>query len=155
MTMRRVATTIVVVLGLAATATGNATTAGVPVVDASLNPTLKTRILVDSRGRTLYLVTSELRNQPACVGSCAKLWPPLLTTGKPKAGPGARQALIGTAKRPDGKLQVTYGGHPLYYWAGGSGNGLGDRKPGDVEGQSRFDVWWVVSPAGTAVRKRV
>jgi predicted lipoprotein with Yx(FWY)xxD motif len=124
------------------------------VVKTALNPALKKTILVDARGRTLYLFTSESSTTIGCVDSCAVSWPPLLAVGKPTAGPGAKASLLGTAQRPDGKMQVTYHGHPLYRWAGGDGLGLGDRKPGDVDGQARFGVWWVLSPAGAAIKKQ-
>jgi predicted lipoprotein with Yx(FWY)xxD motif len=124
------------------------------VVKAVYNPTLQKTILVDGRGMTLYLLTSEHGRTTACIEDCAKSWPPLYATGAPKAGPGVKRTLLGTATRPDGRKQVSYAGHLLYRWAGGAGSGAGDRKAGDVEGQGRFDVWWAVSPAGKAITKR-
>jgi len=79
--------------------------------------------------------------------ACAALWPPLVTKGKPIAGPGVRASLLGTTKRNDGKLEVTYKGHPLYYWAG-------DHKPGQTTGQGLNQFggpWWVLSPAGKEI----
>src|SRR3954453_7370568 len=75
------------------------------------------KILVDSRGRTLYLFKKDSGTKSACFGMCATFWPPLRATGKPSVGSGARAALLGTAKRSDGKPQVTYNGHPLYTFA--------------------------------------
>src|SRR5438874_2457354 len=72
------------------------------------------RILVDRRGRTLYLFEKDSRGTSACTGNCASYWPPLLTTGKPVARVGVRAALLGTTRRADGALQVTYNHHPLY-----------------------------------------
>ena len=72
------------------------------------------KVVVDSRGKTLYLFEADKRGKSACYGACAKAWPPVLVIGKPKAGPGARAALLGVVKRKDGKEQVTYRGHPLY-----------------------------------------
>ncbi|HEX4677796.1 MAG TPA: hypothetical protein VH210_01140 [Gaiellaceae bacterium] len=107
------------------------------------------RILVDSKGITLYDFAQDKGTTSTCYGACAALWPPLLTTGKPIAGPGVRASLLGTTKRKDGKLEVTYGGHPLYYF-------VTDRKPGQTTGQSinQFGApWWVISPAGKEIHR--
>src|SRR5690242_3288752 len=66
------------------------------------------RVVVDGRGRTLYLFEKDTRTHSACIGSCTLYWPPLLTRGKPVAGPGARLSLLGTIRRADGTTQVTY-----------------------------------------------
>ncbi|HEU5212026.1 MAG TPA: hypothetical protein VFU10_04595 [Gaiellaceae bacterium] len=105
------------------------------------------RILVDSRGITLYDFVADKRGRSSCYGSCATYWPPLLTKGKPHAGTGVRAALLGTTKRKDGKLEVTYNHHPLYYF-------IGDRKPGQTTGQglNQFGApWWALSPAGREI----
>ena len=78
-------------------------------------------------------------------------WPPLTTTGKPRAGKGANPKLLGVERRSDGRLQVTYKGHPLYFYAGGLGPPP-DKKPGDVNGQNFAGLWWVVSPRGTEIK---
>jgi predicted lipoprotein with Yx(FWY)xxD motif len=107
------------------------------------------RILVDSKGITLYDFVQDKGTTSTCYGACAALWPPLLTTGKPIAGPGVRASLLGTTKRKDGKLEVTYGGHPLYYF-------VTDRKPGQTTGQgiNEFGApWWVISPAGKEIHR--
>ena len=104
-------------------------------------------ILVDSKGITLYDFVKDKGTMSACYGACAALWPPLTTSGKPVAGPGVRASLLGTTKRKDGKLEVTYGGHPLYYF-------VTDRKPGQTTGQgvNQFGgPWWVISPAGKEI----
>src|SRR5512146_2625895 len=67
------------------------------------------RILVDSKGITLYDFPPDRGTTSVCYGACAALWPPLLTNGKPVPGRGVRASLLGTTKRKDGKLQVTYG----------------------------------------------
>src|SRR4051812_21370637 len=108
------------------------------------------RILVDSKGITLYDFVKDKGTTSVCYGACAALWPPLLTHGKPLAGTGVRASLLGTTKRKDGNLQVTYGGHPLYYF-------VTDRKPGQTTGQgiSQFGgPWWVISPAGKETPRR-
>jgi len=108
------------------------------------------RIIVDSKGITLYDFPPDKGKVSVCYGACAALWPPLITHGKPVAGPGVRASLLGTSKRKDGKLQVTYGGHPLYYF-------VSDRKPGQTTGQgvNQFGgPWWVISPAGKEIHRR-
>jgi predicted lipoprotein with Yx(FWY)xxD motif len=105
------------------------------------------KILVDSKGRTLYLFKKDTGRKSKCFGSCAVAWPPLRVSGKPTAGGGARASLLGTSKRSDGKPQVTYNGHPLYRFAG-------DRKPGNTNGQglNGFGArWYVVSPSGKQI----
>ena len=104
-------------------------------------------ILTDGRGMTLYLFEKDTRRKSACYGKCAAFWPPLMTSAKPHAGSGARASLIGTTRRTNGKLQVTYAGHPLYFFAE-------DKKAGDVKGQGFVHfggAWWVVSSVGTKV----
>ncbi len=105
------------------------------------------RILVDGKGITLYDFVKDKGTTSVCYGACAALWPPLFTKGKPVAGPGVRASLLGTTKRKDGKLEVTYGGHPLYYF-------VSDRKPGQTTGQgvNQFGgPWWVISAAGKEI----
>ena len=107
------------------------------------------RILVDSKGITLYDFPPDKGTTSVCYGACAALWPPLLTKGKPVAGPGVKASLLGTTKRKDGKLEVTYNGHPLYYF-------VSDRKPGQTTGQgiNQFGgPWWVISPAGKEIHR--
>src|SRR6476620_3899268 len=107
------------------------------------------RILVDSKGITLYDFPPDKGTTSVCYGACAALWPPLTTHGKPIAGPGVRASLLGTTKRKDGKLEVTYNGHPLYYW-------VGDHKPGQTTGQALNQFggpWWVLTPAGKEIHR--
>jgi predicted lipoprotein with Yx(FWY)xxD motif len=107
------------------------------------------RILVDSKGITLYDFPPDKGTTSVCYGACAALWPPVITHGKPIAGPGVRASLLGTTKRKDGKLEVTYNGHPLYYW-------VGDRKPGQTTGQGLNQFggpWWVLTPNGKEIHR--
>lgn len=97
--------------------------------------------LVDSKGFTLYLYTKDAPNASACYGSCAAIWPPLLTTGAPSAGIGVNADMLGTTVRTDGTTQVTYNGWPLYYYAK-------DRVAGDSTGENVQGVWFVVTPLG-------
>ena len=108
------------------------------------------KILVDSRGRTLYLFKKDSGTKSACFGACATAWPPLRTSGKPTVGSGAKASLVGTTRRSDGKRQVTYNGHPLYTF-------IMDRKAGDTNGEGFTAFggrWFVVSPAGKQVSPR-
>jgi predicted lipoprotein with Yx(FWY)xxD motif len=100
--------------------------------------------LVDDKGMTLYLFTKDTPNTSNCYDKCATSWPPLLTTGNPVAGEGVDASKLGTTKRTDGAVQVTYNGWPLYYFAK-------DKAAGDVTGQNVGSVWFVVSPAGDKV----
>ena len=107
------------------------------------------RILVDSKGITLYDFPPDKGTTSVCYGACAALWPPLITKSKPLAGPGVRASLLGTTKRKDGKLEVTYNGHPLYYF-------VTDRKPGQTTGQGLNQFggpWWVLSAAGKEIHR--
>jgi predicted lipoprotein with Yx(FWY)xxD motif len=127
-------------------ATSGATAANAAVVGAAAVGGLGT-ILVDSQGRTLYLFKKDSGKHSACSGACAASWPPLLATGKPTVGAGASASIVGTARRSDGKLQVTYGGHPLYLFTG-------DKQPGDANGQgvSAFGAaWFALSTKGSQV----
>ena len=86
------------------------------------------QIVTDDEGKVLYLYTKDTKDTSNCYDKCAQNWPPLLTTGAPKAGDGADAGLLGTTARTDGTTQVTYNGWPLYYW-------IKDQKPGDATGQ--------------------
>jgi predicted lipoprotein with Yx(FWY)xxD motif len=115
----------------------------------SLRPTKVGKALVAANGRTLYLFTADKGRRSGCYEKCAAVWPPL-TAAHPTAGRGLRASLLGTTKRKNGKLQVTYGGHPLYFFAT-------DTKPGDVRGEGVVHFggsWWLVSPAGTEITKK-
>jgi predicted lipoprotein with Yx(FWY)xxD motif len=108
------------------------------------------RILVDSRGHTLYLFGKDKNDKSACAGMCASAWPPLIAAGKPLAGAGAKASLFGTTKRADGRMQVTYNRHPLYTF-------VKDTKKGQTngEGLSAFGAAWdAVSPAGAKVERQ-
>ena len=104
------------------------------------------RVLKDGSDRAIYLFTHDHSTPSTCYGACATAWPPVLTKGAPAAGSGLNARLLGTTRRREGTLQVTYGGHPLYYY-------LSD-KPGQILCQNAEEyggTWLVVSPRGTAV----
>jgi predicted lipoprotein with Yx(FWY)xxD motif len=126
------------------------------LVKVAFNKKLGKPILVDGRGFTLYRYGADSRNKPQCFNDaqyhCSKAWPPLRTSGRPRAGQGVKPALLGTAKRSDGAAQVTYNGHPLYTDAGAAAFSLAaDTKPGDVNGQAFLGVWFVISPSGKQI----
>jgi predicted lipoprotein with Yx(FWY)xxD motif len=136
----------VAVLATVAVATGSAASGGASV---SVRKTKLGTILVDRQGRTLYDFGKDKHGKSACAGSCAKFWPPLITTGRPKAGKGVQAKLLGTTVRKSGR-QVTYAGHPLYTYAG-------DTKAGQTngEGSTNFGAaWYVLAPNGHQIVKR-
>lgn len=105
--------------------------------------------VVDGRGRTLYLFEKDRGRRSSCSGACAAGWPPLTTTGRPRARAGAKASLLGTTKRSDGTLQLTYGGHPMYRYAG-------DSRAGQTNGQGSQAFgggWYVVAPGGSKIDK--
>jgi predicted lipoprotein with Yx(FWY)xxD motif len=104
-------------------------------------------MLADAAGRTLYLWEADQGDQSACDGPCAQAWPPLTTDGAPAAGDGVKADLLGTSKRSDGTLGVTYAGHPLYYFSGDQAAGDANGKGSDGFGAE----WWPVAPDGAAI----
>jgi predicted lipoprotein with Yx(FWY)xxD motif len=105
------------------------------------------RILVDSRGHTLYLFEKDRRGQSACSGACLAYWPPLLTSGTPTAVKGAQRSLLGSIRRADATRQVTYAGHPLYLFSG-------DARRGQTNGEGLKDfgaAWYALMPSGKKI----
>ena len=101
-------------------------------------------MLFSTGRRAIYIFERDPKGKTACHGECAEAWPPVYTEGKPKAANGVRKSLLGTVKRPDGRLQVTYAGKPLYFYA--------HEKPGEVRCHNvdlNGGLWWVVGPDGT------
>jgi len=74
-------------------------------------------MLYDASGQPIYLFDKERSSTPQCYGACAEAWPPVFTKGLPRARKSTRESLLGTTRRQDGRLQVTYAGHPLYFYA--------------------------------------
>lgn len=98
-------------------------------------------------GRALYLWVADHNDSSSCAGACATAWPPLLTKGAPTASGGVKASDLGTITRSDGSKQVTYMGHPLYYF-------VGDTGPGTQRGQGSDNFgakWWLVAPTGSAI----
>lgn len=107
------------------------------------------RVLVDGRGRTLYLFKKDARGKSACGGQCASFWPPLIASSKPLATAGAKASLLGTTKRADGRLQVTYNHHPLYTFVKDTRKGQTTGEEVDAFGAE----WYAISAAGAKVEK--
>ena len=103
--------------------------------------------LTDGSGRALYLFTSDSATTSTCTGGCATTWPPVTSAGTPAVSGSANAGLLGSLTRGDGTHQITYSGHPLYYFSG-------DSAAGQTNGQginSFGAVWWLVDPAGSAI----
>jgi predicted lipoprotein with Yx(FWY)xxD motif len=123
------------------------TPGGTPATVGVANTGSLGKVLVDGRGRTLYLFQKDSGTRSACTGACAAAWPPLRASHKPVVGSGASASMATTAPRSDGSPQVAYNGHPLYRFSG-------DENPGDTNGQgvTAFGgAWYAVSPAGEMV----
>jgi predicted lipoprotein with Yx(FWY)xxD motif len=124
-----------------------------PTASSTPRPRRGTEVIVDDSefgpmlygadGQAIYLFDLESTPQPRCHDDCAAAWPPVLTTGAPVAGKGVQQQLLGTVERQDGTRQVTYAGHPLYFYA--------HEDPWQVLCHDFTDfggTWWVVQPDG-------
>lgn len=141
---------LVVSVGLlVAAATATAKPSAV-LVKAVSNPALGVKILVDTKGRALYRFTEDRRFRPTCSGGCARTWPPLIAPKsalpKVRGGAGVAAKKLGVVLRPDGRLQVTYAGFPLYRFAADA--------PRSIRGQGLGNVWFLVSPSGKLVKSR-
>ncbi|WP_212516201.1 COG4315 family predicted lipoprotein [Actinospica acidithermotolerans] len=122
---------------------GSATTSSGAAIVKTASSSLGT-VLVDGSGRTLYMFKHDTGSSPTCTGSCASIWPPDDTTGTPQ-GTGVSSSMLGTtASTTAHATQVTFDGHPLYYYSG-------DSKAGQVNGQGVQGIWFAVSPSGSAI----
>ena len=136
---------VAAVLAGVAVAAASGSSARRPVVGMRTTPLGS--VLVAANGHTLYLFTGDTAKASSCYGKCAAAWPPLLAKGPVAAGSGLKGSLVGTVARKDGTLQVTYAGHPLYFFAR-------DGKAGETKGQASRTFggrWFVLSPAGIKV----
>jgi len=100
-------------------------------------------MLYGSDRQAIYIFERDTRGKSVCYGECAKAWPPVFTDGEPITGKGVKASLLGTVKRRDGRLQVSYAGKPLYYYA--------NEEPGEVRCHNvnlNGGLWWVVGPNG-------
>ena len=100
-------------------------------------------MLFGSSRQAIYVFQNDRKGKSVCYGECAEAWPPVFTKRRPKAARGVEDSLLGTTKRRDGKLQVTYAGKPLYFYA--------HEGPGEVRCHNvdlNGGLWWVVGPEG-------
>jgi predicted lipoprotein with Yx(FWY)xxD motif len=110
-------------------------------------------VLVDGQGYTLYMFVPDHQSTSTCMGDCASGWPPVtlpVGVSAPIAGPGIRASLLGTSRRTDGTLQVTYNRWPLYLW-------VNDTITGEATGQGLDNLgglWYVLGPAGNVIRSQ-
>jgi len=105
------------------------------------------RVLFSGRDQAIYLFTRDREGKSRCYGACAKAWPPFFAKGRPRAGKGVRKPLLGTTRRRDGRRQVTYNGHPLYFYAH-----EGPRQVLCQNVEEFGGLWLVVRPDGRPVR---
>jgi predicted lipoprotein with Yx(FWY)xxD motif len=105
------------------------------------------RVLVDDRGRTLYVFAPDARHHVTCTGACAGSWPPVFSTGTAKAGGGVTASLLGADPDPAGGSVVTYGGWPLYSYVADVAAGLATGQALDLNG----GYWYAMAPDGTPV----
>jgi predicted lipoprotein with Yx(FWY)xxD motif len=126
--------------------TGGSSSGKAATVSATSNPELG-MVLVDSEGFTVYNFAKDKGTTSSCYGACAEAWPPVTTEGAPKASEGAMSSKLGTTKRKDGTVQVTYAGHPLYTF-------VEDSSPGEANGNgvTAFGAeWHALDQSGSAV----
>jgi predicted lipoprotein with Yx(FWY)xxD motif len=138
---------IIAVVVLVLAAGGNATKTRSSGATVSVRQTALGRILVGTTGRTLYLFRADRPNVSKLSRAGFAAWPAFVTTGTVQANGGASASKITTIASLGGKHQLTYGGHPLYYF-------VGDQRSGSTSGQGLFEFgakWYVVSPSGEAV----
>jgi predicted lipoprotein with Yx(FWY)xxD motif len=139
------ALTVIALVGVSAAV---AATRSAVTVKTAKNSTLNTSIVVNKSGWTLYHLTTEKGKKFVCTGGCATIWPPLTVPKgtKPVAGPGITKSKLGTVKRPDGRIQVTYAGMTLYRYSA-------DSQAGQTNGEGIQNIWYAISPNGTLVKK--
>ena len=105
------------------------------------------KFLADGHGRALYLFEADKGSTSACTGACAATWPPATASAMPMAGGGVSQSMLGTAKRADGTEQLTYNGHPLYYFSADTGSGMAKGQGVKAFGSG----WYVVNGKGSKI----
>jgi len=127
----------------AASAGASASAGGVSVALASTK--LGKVLVAGDKGMTVYLFTPDTKSKSACTADCATNWPPVTSDAAPTLGKGLDAEDFGTLTRDDGTKQVTFYGHPLYFFAG-------DKAAGDTTGQGLFSKWYVVDSEGNAMK---
>lgn len=130
-------------------ATSSAAAGGATAVTVKSNPTLGSILAAGPKKLTVYMFMADHGTKSSCYGACASAWPPVTVSGAPKVEGAAMKSKLGTTKRSDGTTQLTYAGHPLYYYTP-------DTSESDITGQgvTSFGApWYVLSPAGTVITK--
>jgi predicted lipoprotein with Yx(FWY)xxD motif len=130
----------------ASPAAGSSGSAAAPTVIATASSSAGP-VLINGSGHAVYLWAKDGKNMSACTGACAGAWPPVPASGNVTAAGSAKSTELGTITRSDGTKQVTYDGHPLYYFAGDSGAGQANGQGSDNFGAK----WWLVAPSGADV----
>jgi predicted lipoprotein with Yx(FWY)xxD motif len=103
--------------------------------------------LTGASGRALYMWVGDSNQASSCSGDCAAMWPPVIATARPAPASGVSAARLSTILRSDGSEQVSYRGHPLYYYAADAGPGTTRGEGSDSFGAR----WWLVAPSGAAI----
>jgi predicted lipoprotein with Yx(FWY)xxD motif len=143
--------------GSGSTSTSSSPSAAAPASSAASSTVITTKTssdgsyLTNSAGRAIYLFMADSTGKSNCDAACASAWPPVIASGQPTAAGGAQSSDLGTITRSDGTKQVTYDGHPLYYF-------VGDTGPGTVKGQGidGFGAkWWLIAPSGSSITTAV
>ena len=129
---------VVAAASLATSATASAAGTRITVSDSKFGP-----MVWGPKRQAIYVFQRDRFKQSRCYGDCAKAWPPVYTTGRPVAGKGARRSLLGTIRRSNGRLQVTYRGRPLYYY---DHEGAGEVRCHNVD--LHGGLWWVIGADG-------
>jgi predicted lipoprotein with Yx(FWY)xxD motif len=154
----KLAAPLVAVLAAAACSSATASTGSAPAAGSSASASATGTVitthagsagafLTDGSGRTVYLWAKDGMNMSSCSGACAAAWPPVPATGALTAAGGAKASDLGTITRPGGTKQVTYDGHPLYYFVGDSAAGQTNGQGSDNFGAK----WWLVAPSGAQI----
>ena len=150
--MKRLSILVSAIVVVAIATTGLASACGGRATLA-LRQTKLGKILVNGRGRTLYMFAADKRNKDNCItrtaSDCLHVWPALATSGKPVAKAGVKPSLIGTIKLSNGQTQVTYAGHPLYTY-------IADSRAGQMFGEGVLQSgarWYVLNGAGNVIKK--
>jgi predicted lipoprotein with Yx(FWY)xxD motif len=130
-------------------ATGSASPSGSAVITTASSAA--GTFLAAGSGRAVYLWTKDSGGMSACTAACEGMWPPVVASGAVTASGSVKASELGTITRSDGTKQVTYDGHPLYYFAGDSGPGMANGQGSDGFGAK----WWLVAPTGTDVSAAV
>jgi predicted lipoprotein with Yx(FWY)xxD motif len=143
--------------GSSSSSGGSSPSAAAPASSAASSTVITTKtssggsFLTNGAGRAIYLFMADSTGKSTCDGACASAWPPVLASGQPTAAGGAQVNDLSTITRSDGTKQVTYDGHPLYYF-------VGDTGPGTDKGQGidGFGAkWWLVAPSGSSITSAV